>query len=427
MTATRQDLDELTRLRAQLAEKRQDRTATRNERDQAKNQYRRDPSNNDVYARMERAGKEFDELTDQIEDLRAHEMELLSQLGSGSGGYGGVRLNNLLGEELANPVLQGQLKSAADGDYPIARGTLSLGSIPRELVQSWTAGPRGQAPGTITPPTPPSPTPQIPQLTRPPTSFLAMLPSELIDHPSHPYLRREPTEGGVAPTPPGAVKPPVGWTYTNMQANTGTIAGYAKLRRQDLDDIPGLQAAVRTDLIADLRVALEQEVIAGTGAVSDVGEGQPGLVGLLRTTGLGSVPLPADGLLLDAVLDAMATIELSGGQANFLAAHTMDRAQLLKTRDGSGAYVFDPSSIDLRVWGLIPVSCTRIPLGKVIVGDSRGLTVLIRTSPTVTPETDQDDPVRNKITLVADLRAALAVKEPSFFTVIEAENGNGPA
>ncbi len=64
---------------------------------------------------------------------------------------------------------------------------------------------------------------------------------------------------------------------------------------------------------------------------------------------------------------------------------------------------------------------TAIPAGRALVGDwGRGATLLIREGVHVLViDSDQDDFVRNRVTLLGEMRAALPVWQPSLFVDVD--------
>lgn len=74
-----------------------------------------------------------------------------------------------------------------------------------------------------------------------------------------------------------------------------------------------------------------------------------------------------------------------------------------------------------RLWGTVAVPATGIPAGTALVGDATvGCTLFIREGVTViASDSDQDDFVRHRVTLLGKGRFALAIWQPSAFAVVD--------
>ena len=352
----------------------------------------------------------------EIEDLRAQEQSILGQYG---GGFNGT---STLGDRLADAAFMGELAKMAHSTARL--GDVPIGEIAREDVMAWIGRNLAAATGTVTP------TPGMGQVavTRvvpyptPETTFISLIPTQPLDAPSMAYAQEVRAAGGPAPTPPGAIKPAVDLSYVDAEATPETIAGYTKVQRQTLSDVPTLQTVIETRLTDALRTALEAEVISGDGAVSDQ-PGKPGIVGLLNTSGIAAPPITGGTPLLDAIRKAKTAVRTVGGVPNFVAINEADAEAIELTKStGSGEYVANPflTTAAQPLWGLTLTPGMGVPQGKVVVGDSRGFTLLMRENAQIRiSDADQDDMIRNRLTLLVELRAALAVWIPSFFAVVE--------
>src|SRR4051794_18378247 len=161
---------------------------------------------------------------------------------------------------------------------------------------------------------------------------------------------------------------------------------------------------------------LEDQVIAGNGTGQN-------LRGILNTTGVASVAYDAAELAADLTLEGIVDVLLSDAEPNFVALSPSDWADMLKQKaDGSGEYYSGgPFAITAeRLWGTTAVPCKAIPEGTALIGDTTvGLTLFVREGVNVlASDSDQDDFVRNRVTLLGEGRFGLAVWQPSAFAIV---------
>jgi len=209
---------------------------------------------------------------------------------------------------------------------------------------------------------------------------LDVVPAEPTDAPSTPYVKELPADGdGPVVVEPGAVKPQLDIAFEDATANSQTIAGWVRIKRMSLADVPMLDTLIRTRLTQRLRQALEAELLTGTGETSDVPDA-PGIVGLLRQDGVGQVELAAGELIPDVILDAATEVLVSGASPNVALMNPVDRASLLKTKTADGAYVTDPFGTTASpIWDVPFLPAAALPQGTAVVGDTRvGMALLVR-------------------------------------------------
>ncbi len=368
----------------------------------------------------------FDRLKGELGDIEAAERQMLGTLGDslvGGAPSGSFKVDPTgpMADQLGNPEFADVMARMAHTSAHI--GDVQIGAIPREHVAQWTGRSLAAGNGGLVVPTSgmsQGPFDRTVPLLQPPTTFLDLVGSVTMDYPSVPYAQEIPVPGGSgpAPTAPGAIKPGVDFAYQDAEANPATIAGWVKINRQTLADVLQLGAIIQNRLMFRTRQALEREVLSGDGSVSDR-TGKPGIVGLLETTGIASLDQAADEMLPDALIDGITTLLVSGAQPNVIAMNPLDRAALLKTKSGGSIeYVANPFLATARtIWDVAFVPAVGVPPGKVIVGDTNvGLTLLIREPAAIRiSDQDQDDFSRNRLTVLCELRAALAVWVPAAF------------
>jgi HK97 family phage major capsid protein len=253
-------------------------------------------------------------------------------------------------------------------------------------------------------------------------SFLDLLPVGTTDSNNVEYVQVTAIPGSAAPVAEGDLKPQQGLGLEDANAPVRTIAGWIKLLRQAMDDTAGLATLIQTLLPWDVRRQIEAQVIAGNG----VGQN---LLGLLNQPGIHHIDETGVANVNDAdrILMAMTLVILSGGVPNFAAVNPITWQNMLLLReDTSGAgsrtgmYLFGgPGSIAApRVWGLALTPSVAVAGGASLVGDTSGLTLLFREGVNIkTSDSDQDDFIRNRVTILAEARVACPVWRPASFAV----------
>lgn len=223
-----------------------------------------------------------------------------------------------------------------------------------------------------------------------------------------------------------------GMTIATVTASVFTAAGLATISNQLLaDSNPAVDGLVTADLAKRL-VALEEAAF-----LSGTGTGQP--LGILNTPGIGATPLTLTTIvdLLDAILDAIATVETAHGAPNAIMMHPRTWTRILKSKDGQGAYYIDPAGgvqdprTGLRgpvksLWGYPVVTSNRMPtnLGggtnesRVIIGDFREALILDRQGITV-DESSHVYFTTNQTVFRAEQRVGFtAARTPAAFNVV---------
>jgi len=223
-----------------------------------------------------------------------------------------------------------------------------------------------------------------------------------------------------------------GMTLATVSASVFTAAGLATISNQLLaDSNPAVDGLVTADLAKRLVALEETAFLVGTGT------NQP--LGILNTPGIGSTALTLTTPigLLDAILDAIMSVETEHGAPNAILMHPRTWTHLLKSKDAQSAYYIDPTGgvqdprTGLRgpvktLWGYPVITSNRIPtnLGagtnesRVIVGDFRECLILDRQGITV-DESQHVYFTTNQTVFRAEMRVGFtAARTPKALNVI---------
>lgn len=259
------------------------------------------------------------------------------------------------------------------------------------------------------------------QLPMRPLRLLDLLPSAGTTSSSIDYVQEVATSIGIAPVAEGAPKPEDTFDFADATAAVRTIAGWVKLNKQTLADAPVLQGFIDTRLRYRTRRVLEAQVASGNGTGQN-------LRGLLNTTGIQVAPVAAGENALDRLHHGIVSIWLADHEPSFIGVSPRDWESVRLTRDASGAdattggYLMGAPTVagGQVLWGYPVVVSPAFPDGTGIVGDAQAALVLLREGVNVLiSDSDQDDFIHNRVTMLAETRAGLVVWAPDAFASVD--------
>jgi HK97 family phage major capsid protein len=227
--------------------------------------------------------------------------------------------------------------------------------------------------------------------------------------------------GVVAPVAEGALKPELGLTFTDADAPIRTLAGWIKANKQVLADAPLLRTFIETEIRGAVNEEAEDQILAGTGTGQDIR-------GLLNINLVLSAGAAAGENVADALSHGITAVTMRRQRANAIAMHPYDAEKYRLLRDGSGgtansgAYMnggpagFGP----LTAWGRPIVESEAMTEGIALVGNfAKALFVIREGVQLLFSDSDQDDFIRNKVTILGEMRGGLVVPRPDAFCKVE--------
>ncbi len=309
--------------------------------------------------------------------------------------------------------------AATSSSFPVGRVDLgravdaqalaaSLGTMSREALAADVAGTEAMRRGPFYG--------VVPQLRRR-LRVLDLIPTDTMEGQKMPYTRESGSFATAAETAEGTTKPEAAITYTDEEASAQTIAHWLKVQKQSLADHAQMQTTIDSRLRYGVLLRLEDQVLAGDGTGDN-------LDGIVHTSGIGSVAFDADELPADQILTGIVTVFVNNGEASAIVMNPFDWARALRAKaDGDGHYYSNgPFSVTPEtMWGVPLIPSNAIAQGRALVGDfALGAQLFIREGVNVLiSDSDQDDFTKNKVTLLGELRAALAVLQPGVFADVE--------
>ena len=210
------------------------------------------------------------------------------------------------------------------------------------------------------------------------------------------------SEGSISvQSTPGTSKTQIDYDYTEVTYAVDFLAGFARIARQMLQDLPFLQSELPMELLRDFYKAenalfYTQLTTAATGSTS--------------TTGTNAI---------EKIIDYVANLLDANFSPSAIVVNARLWAKILTTKPSDysipGGVTVDANG-NVRVLGLPMIPASWMPANKVIVGDwdmarrveAQGLSVQFF-------EQDADNVTKNKITVRIECREVLAILRPDAF------------
>jgi HK97 family phage major capsid protein len=209
----------------------------------------------------------------------------------------------------------------------------------------------------------------------------------------------------------GALKPQSDISYQLETISVVTLGHWFRASKQVLADFPMLQTLIDTRATFGLKLAEEQQILYGDGATNHLN----GLVP--QATAYNAAYNKTGDTMIDIIRHAMLQTTLAYYPATGIAISPTDWHDIVLTKDTLGRYMFanPQGSSPAMLWGLPVAECYSMTIGDFIVGSLKlAVTLFDREEATIMLSTeDQDNFVRNMVTILAEERLALAVSRPA--------------
>ncbi len=240
-----------------------------------------------------------------------------------------------------------------------------------------------------------------------------LLPIVNVSLPTYLYMEETTFTNSAAAVAEGSSKPEVALALTERTETIRKIAGYLPVTDEQLSDVPAARQYIDSRLGYMVKQILDSQIVGGNGSGQN-------LVGINHSARSGvQQQAKSSDVTQDAVYKAMTKIRVNAfSEPNGVVFHPNDWQDVrLATASGSGIYLFGPPSDPgvERLWGLNVVQTTGLTEGTALVGDFNQAALLLREGLTMKVGYVNDDLIKNRQTIVAELRAAVAVFRPAAF------------
>jgi HK97 family phage major capsid protein len=198
------------------------------------------------------------------------------------------------------------------------------------------------------------------------------------------------------------LKPKSNIVFELVTAAVKTIPTYVVASRNILSDAPQLRSLINEELTYMVRKELEDQIVAGIQTRTQQSTGDRG--GLATDTKAG------------ALRRAITDVELEFYEVTGIMLHPANAEALELEKDDDKNYVniYDP--VAARLWRVPVVESSAMTSGKALVGNFRlGATLWDRQATDIRVGEPGDMFLQNAVAVLAELRAAFAVKRPSAF------------
>lgn len=213
-------------------------------------------------------------------------------------------------------------------------------------------------------------------------------------------------EGDPAAQVQGSAKSQVDFDITMTNAPAQVIAGYVKISRQMLDDVPAMTSFLQARLLEKYLVAEDAQLLSGNGTA-------PNLQGLLGVATAASGAATVD---VEQLVQAIAQVEASNYSATGILINPLDWANIVNTKNTASAYSLPGSTVvttdgQLSIAGIPIFKSTAIAADKFLVGDwAMGAQIMQRDGISVQfSEFDGNNFTENMITVRVEARIAFPI------------------
>lgn len=227
------------------------------------------------------------------------------------------------------------------------------------------------------------------------------------------YVRTNVRTSAVDYVSEGAQKPKSDLTYERKESPVRKIGHYIKASMEVLADFPRLRSLIDTELLMMLGVFEEDALLLGDGTQDSI----LGLIPQATTydTGLNR----ANDTRLDVIRHAILQVRRSFYPSTGIVLNPIDWERMELTKDNEGRYLIASATTTTapRVWGLPVVESDAMPVGQFLVGSfALAAEIYDRMQAAIFVSTeDQDNFIRNMVSILAEERLGLAVKRPLAF------------
>ena len=213
-------------------------------------------------------------------------------------------------------------------------------------------------------------------------------------------------EGDPAAQVQGSSKAQVDFDITMKDAAAQYIAGYVRISRQMLDDIPAMTSFLQSRLLEKYLIAEDAQILSGDGTA-------PNLQGIL---GVATAATGAATVDVEQLVQAIAQLESSNYSATGIMVNPTDWAAIMNTKNTNAAYSLPASTVvttdgNVSIAGIPLYKSTAIAVDKFLVGDwSMGAQIMQNQGISVQfSEMDGDNFTKNLITVRVEARIALPI------------------
>jgi HK97 family phage major capsid protein len=232
------------------------------------------------------------------------------------------------------------------------------------------------------------------------------------------YPRETSFTNNAATVAEGAAKPESLFDMTLETAPVRTIAHYFRVSKQILDDLGMLQGYIDGRLRYGLALVEEAQILNGNNTGQNLNGIIPQSTDFPASVATSGIPGGTAATSVDVIRWAKLLVRQSLYPATFVVLNPEDWATIELLKDDAGSYLYSAfaSGAEPRLWGLRVVESDAMTAGTFLVGAGMGAQIWDREQANVVISTeDQDNIVKNLVTIRGEERLALTVYRPAAF------------
>lgn len=210
----------------------------------------------------------------------------------------------------------------------------------------------------------------------------------------------------------GGLKPQSDFQIDEVQTRTKVIAHWMRASKQTLSDVAQVRSIIDNRLLYGLAFKEEQQLLYG----DNTGENLHGIVP--QATAFAQPAGFPVGTSIDKVRYMALQAVMAEYPATGIVMNPIDWAWIETLKDGEGRYIIGnpQGTLSPTLWGLPVVTTPAMVQDKVLVGAfDMGAQIFDQWASRIESGFQNDDFVRNKVTILAEERLALAVYRPETF------------
>lgn len=351
------------------------------------------------------------EVKSQVDELLTKQSELQANLQSAEQKLASIEANGAGGDVKHEGFGRAFVNSEAFKNF--AGQTTPRGRVDMTFnaaITSVTTDTDGAAGDLVTPT-------RVPGIVSPPQRRMTvrdLLSQGRMDGNTLEYVKETGFTNLAAPVAEGTKKPESTMKFDMVSTTAKVIAHYVKASRQILDDASQLASYIENRLLYGLKYVEENQILNGNGTGQN-------LLGIIPQATAYAAPFTPAGTVtaIDQLRLAMLQAQLAEYPATGIVINPIDWAVIELTKDTQGRYIIGnpQTTASPTLWGLPVVATQAIDEDKFLVGAFQmGAQVFDRWQARVEIATEnEDDFVKNMVTILAEERLALAVYRPESF------------
>jgi HK97 family phage major capsid protein len=222
------------------------------------------------------------------------------------------------------------------------------------------------------------------------------------------------TDAAAVQTDEGGAKASTDLGFTMEILEAATIAHYVTASKQVLADSPLLVEFINQVMLFGAMKKFENLIVSGNGTTDKVS-------GLLTQ---GTIYAPGAAHASDMIGEMFASLTALGFTPNLLILNAHDYFDIISARDANHRYIAGgwSAASPTSLWGVPTVPTAALNAGTAIGLDTSVVRVLDREEANLQVGFQNDNFVKNEVTLLAELRGNLAVQNPDGVNVMSIAN-----